>query len=102
VFLAAAQHGNLHFLDYILEQGEFVNAELLTVALNYAGMLDRLETAQWLRQRGAQWPAVLGESDTPAAGLWSCEALVWATAEGCISPEIDELAADDDGAGHEI
>jgi hypothetical protein len=53
----------------------------LADALNVAGSLDMLAVAKWLRQHGAEWPAVLRSPlyDDP----WRGETLAWARAEGC-------------------
>jgi hypothetical protein len=84
--IAAARHDNPSILDYVAEQGEVLDAELLTVALNHAGACGQLRAAQWLRQHGAQWPAELGAGATPWTQQWSGAALAWARAEGCTSP----------------
>jgi hypothetical protein len=59
-----------------------LDAELLTEALKYTGTHNQLQAAQWLRQRGAQWPAVLCNG----YGEWTGVVLAWARAEGCTSP----------------
>jgi hypothetical protein len=86
VFTAAARYGFTNILGYVIEQGEVLDAELLTDALNVAGAFDQLQAAQWLRQRGAEWPAVLGYDDTlddnePFMEEWSDDTLAWARAE---------------------
>jgi hypothetical protein len=73
VCLNAAFCGSIDILEYILEQGEILEAELLTKALNMAGALDQLQTAQWLRQHGAQWPAALSSGGRK---LWSRNMIV--------------------------
>jgi hypothetical protein len=78
----AARNGSTDILDYVLEQGEVLDAELLTAALNNAGIYDELLAAQWLRQRGALWPAVLGHEGIQQ---WSGDVIAWARAEGCDS-----------------
>jgi hypothetical protein len=84
----AARCGNTNVLDYVVEQGEVLDAEVLSEALNYAGMYNKLQSALWLRQRGADWPAELGESDGPCVLQWSDNMLLWARAEGCRAPII--------------
>eukprot|EP00953_Heterococcus_sp_UTEX-ZZ885_P033711 17516-Heterococcus_DN1.PRE.1 len=59
VCMVAAAHGRVTILDFVIEQGEVLDAELLTDALNTAGAGNKLQAAQWLRQHGAQWPAFL-------------------------------------------
>eukprot|EP00953_Heterococcus_sp_UTEX-ZZ885_P016773 9409-Heterococcus_DN1.PRE.5 len=63
VCLSAVRSDCTDILDYIVEQGEVLSAELLRDALNSAGVYGHLQAAQWLRAHGAQWPAVLGEDD---------------------------------------
>jgi hypothetical protein len=83
---AAACNNHTDILDYILEKNEVLDAELLTEALNWAGVDNKLQAAQWLRQRGAQWPAVLSTGAVQWTQQWSGETLAWARAEGCTSP----------------
>jgi hypothetical protein len=86
VCIAAATHGFTDILDYLINDGEALNAGLLTDALNGAGSHSKLQAAQWLRQHGAQWPAVLTYGEGLNAQQWSGESLAWARAEGCTSP----------------
>jgi hypothetical protein len=86
VVINAAVDGHPGILDYVIEQGEVMSAELLTSALNWAGAYCQLRTAQWLSQRGAEWPAVLDGGDDPELQPWSDESLIWARANGCTSP----------------
>ena len=89
VCLNATCYGFPDVLDYVLEQGEVLDAELLTTALNGAGAHGQLPAAQWLRQHGAHWPAVLwyrtGHGPFGPLKVWSGAALAWARAEGCTS-----------------
>jgi hypothetical protein len=84
----AASDGDVDILEYVIEQGEVLNAELLTKALNAAGAHDELQAAQWLRQRGAHWPALqqYEVSVYLPAQEWCGDTLAWARAEGCNSP----------------
>jgi hypothetical protein len=86
VFVVAARHDYTNILDYVVEHGEVLSAELLTTELNTAGASGLLYTAQWLRQHGAQWPAVLSVGEAPFTQQWSDDAIAWARAEGCTSP----------------
>jgi hypothetical protein len=91
VCMAAAYYGFTNILDIIIEQGEVLDAELLTDSLNCAGKLSQLPAAQWLRQHGAEWPAVLNYNTAlfgfePKMQQWTGDILVWARAEGCTSP----------------
>jgi hypothetical protein len=85
-FTAAAKYGYADILAYVIEQGEALDAGLLTQALNSAGAFGKLQAVQWLRQHGAQWPAVLSYADEGNVRQWSGESLAWARAEGCTSP----------------
>jgi hypothetical protein len=82
VCIEAANNELIVILDYLIEAGEELDAELLTDALNLAGSRNKLLAVQWLRQHGAQWPAVLKHGTQQ----WSGESLAWARAEGCTSP----------------
>jgi hypothetical protein len=55
-------------------------------ALNRAGARGHMRAAQWLRQRGAEWPAVLTDYEELFEEVWDGESLAWARAEGCTSP----------------
>jgi hypothetical protein len=52
----AAGCGYTHVLDYVIEQGEVLNAELLADALHRASTYGQPQAAQWLREHGAQEP----------------------------------------------
>jgi hypothetical protein len=91
VCMKAARYGRTSILDYILGQGEVFSANLLTDALNCAAASCSLAAAQWLRQHGAEWPAVLSydieyDDVEPDVRQWSGAILTWARAEGCTSP----------------
>jgi hypothetical protein len=85
VCMNAARYGHIDIFDYVIEQGEVLDAELLTETLNYAGEFSQLSVVQWLRQHGAQWPAALG-SGQRYIHQWSGDTLAWARAEGCTAP----------------
>jgi hypothetical protein len=79
----AARRGHLHVIVYMLGVEPEPSAAQLTELLNAAGVSGRLSVAKWLRQQGAEWPAVLrSRFERP----WSSTALQWARAEGCTSP----------------
>jgi hypothetical protein len=83
----AARYGYTGILDFVIEQEEVLDAELMTSALNLAGVYGKLQAAQWSRQHGAQWPVVLSHNDHwQGLKQWSGESLAWARAEGCTSP----------------
>jgi hypothetical protein len=81
----AADYGCTDILDFVLEQAEVLDAELLTDTLNYVGSFYRLPVVQWLRQHGAEWPAVLGFGRR-YCHQWGGETLAWARAQGCTAP----------------
>jgi hypothetical protein len=99
--MEAARCSDIQLLDYMIEQGEVFDAELLTDLLAYAGSCDRLEAAQWLRKHGADWPIVLRDT-TAIKGdgqQWSDTLIAWARAEGCDAPltcATDTDTSDDD------
>jgi hypothetical protein len=70
-------------LQYLLQQGLFASAELLTESLGYAGGCSNLLAAKWLRQQGAEWPLVLRDYEGTS---WHGDVLAWARAEGCSTP----------------
>eukprot|EP00953_Heterococcus_sp_UTEX-ZZ885_P041020 20946-Heterococcus_DN1.PRE.5 len=95
VFIEAACRGCIDILDYIIEQGEPPDAELLTDTLYYAGLHDQLQAVQWLRQHDAQWPDKLVAHKE---SYWSGAVLAWARSEGCTSPgylDVDDSDSDD-------
>jgi hypothetical protein len=80
-------------LQWLQQRGIFDSAATLTLALNYAGANNTgLAAAQWLRQQGADWPAVLYSEHEVKPGPWCDATLEWARAEGCTAP----VFADDD------
>jgi hypothetical protein len=76
VVIDAACHGHISVLDYVV-QGEVLSAEVLTKALNCTGAFEQVQAAQWLRQHGAQWPALLGAGAYDDQ-LWIDSMLEWA------------------------
>ena len=70
----------------MIEQGAVLSTALVSRGLDNAGASNDLQAAQWFRQHGAQWPAVLGRFAYPHCDQWSPELLEWARAEGCTSP----------------
>jgi hypothetical protein len=78
---AAASSGSVDILAYLQQAGELLQAADLTAALAAAGAYGRRAAAVWLRQQGAEWPAVLQYQTVQ----WSLEAVAWARAEGCTS-----------------
>eukprot|EP00953_Heterococcus_sp_UTEX-ZZ885_P009669 5679-Heterococcus_DN1.PRE.1 len=92
---SAAEGGSVDILAYVfnkLKRDEIViEPTLLTRMLNAAGGNYKLEAAKWLRQRGAEWPAVLQFVKQFSDGdehihTWGYNILEWARAEGCTSP----------------
>jgi hypothetical protein len=84
---AAAASGSVAVMEYLREQNVEFTVAGLTSMLDIAGTHNHLAAAQWLRQQGAEWPAVLGGSLAVNYRLtpWSDELLAWARAEGCTS-----------------
>jgi hypothetical protein len=78
-----AKHNNVVMLQYIWDQGVQADAAKLTELLNDAGSRDLLESAKWMRHKGAQWPEKLGRSFSTS---WCDTAVAWARAEGCTAP----------------
>jgi hypothetical protein len=81
MFVVAAQGGSVDVLAYLQQQGLFTS-RMLRQMLRIAGAHSKLAAAKWLRQQGAQWPAVLCWKEM----VWSDDKLEWARAEGCTSP----------------
>jgi hypothetical protein len=77
----AAQSGSVDVLVYLQQQGLLANRALLTKLLNTAGAHNKLAAAKWLRQQGAEWPALLRLHRS-----WPDDTLAWARSEGCTSP----------------
>jgi hypothetical protein len=75
---------SIELLQYMLSAGTLTDAALLTELLLRAGEYWQLAVAKWLRQQGAEWPAIL--YDPVYSDLWDGEVLAWARAEGCTSP----------------
>eukprot|EP00953_Heterococcus_sp_UTEX-ZZ885_P031703 16610-Heterococcus_DN1.PRE.7 len=84
VRLVAAKSGDMPTITYALDVEPAASAAQLTDMLNAAGSgyYRKLAAAKWLRQQGAEWPAVLKYGAIP----WSTHVLQWARDEGCTSP----------------
>jgi hypothetical protein len=82
ICMHAGCSGYTDILDFVIEQGEELTAQLLTEKLQYVGSYGTLQTAQWFKQHGAQSPAVLSQGQRP----WRRDVLTWARAEGCSAP----------------
>jgi hypothetical protein len=82
VCTAAAVSSSVDVMEYLQQQGLLAGSEVLTSMLNAAGTRNKLVAAQWLRQQGTEWPAVLRY----LMRAWSGDTLAWARAEGCTSP----------------
>jgi hypothetical protein len=80
--IAAAESGSVDVMMYLQQQDLMNTPAVLTDMLNAAGGYNKLAAAQWLRQLGAEWPAVFRYSFMS----WSGETLAWARAQGCTSP----------------
>jgi hypothetical protein len=75
--LLTARGGSVEALVCLQQLGVLTDTALLSDMLNEAGSHNQLAAAQWLKEQGAQWPAVFGWQ------RWSDEVLEWARAEGC-------------------
>jgi hypothetical protein len=86
--MLAAQDGSVQVIEYLFERDLVHDAANMTSMLLFAGAHSQLIAAQWLRQRGAEWPQVLYYSigDDNKMYQWSGEVLAWARANGCRSP----------------
>jgi hypothetical protein len=80
---AAACNGRVDILQYLqqLPDEPQWTPEQLTSLLNVAGINEHLAVAKWLRQQGAEWPTVLGDTTEK----WQGKALQWARRQGCTS-----------------
>jgi hypothetical protein len=96
VCIEAALNDAVDVLQYLHEQLPPATVLAYSSALlNAAGSNKALAAAQWLRQQGADWPAVLSFEDTTGGGdegeavvtrVWEGAALAWAREQGCASP----------------
>jgi hypothetical protein len=78
-------------LQWLQQHNIFDSAATLTLAFNYAGAGNtNLAAAQWLRQQGAEWPAVLCSEHEANPVPWRDDTLEWARAEGCTAPVHDD------------
>jgi hypothetical protein len=82
VRIAAAKGGSTTVMKYLQQQGVISTAAQLTVMLQVTGAYINLRAAHWLRQQGAQWPAVLKYGDDS----WRRSTVAWARSECCTSP----------------
>jgi hypothetical protein len=84
----AASGNSVELLEYLQQEDVVFTAEQLTHLLNIAGVEGSLEVAKWLREQGAEWPAVLTvtASEYHKTKQWSGDTLAWARAERCVSP----------------
>jgi hypothetical protein len=90
----AAEVGTVDDLQWIAEHSSSVwPASVLSELLMIAGVNDKLATAVWLREQGAEWPPSFALPntliETPVPWLrrpskcWSTRAMQWALANGC-------------------
>jgi hypothetical protein len=78
-------------LQWLQQHNIFDSAATLTLALNYAGAGNtNLAATQWLRQQGAECPAVLCSEHQANPVPWRDDTLEWARAEGCTAPVHDD------------
>jgi hypothetical protein len=55
----AVRGGSADVMTYLQQQGIVFTAGMLRDMLQMAGVYNKLAAAKWLRQQGAEWPAVL-------------------------------------------
>jgi hypothetical protein len=90
--VAAAIAGHTAVIEYLLGVQPAACAEQLTEMLFYVGAYNHLAAVKWLRQHGAEWPALL----TDGNGLrWRDDVLLWARDEGCTAPVPDSIWDDE-------
>jgi hypothetical protein len=75
-------------MQYLQQQGLVSTAAQLSEMLNAAGAYDKLVAAQWLREQGAVWPAML---IFESRFRWSSEMIKWARQQGCTSADTEIL-----------
>jgi hypothetical protein len=90
MILTAASENCPKVIYYIMHQADvLIDAELLTKALNYAGVRSQLQAALALVIHGAQWPAVLGHHEFTYKEYWFNETLAFARLLGGTSPVLE-------------
>jgi hypothetical protein len=72
-------------LAYVLDNTAPLPAAQLTELLFIAGCHKHPTTAQAMRQRGAQWPAVLRRKEGHKMHYWNAAVVAWARSQGCTS-----------------
>jgi hypothetical protein len=86
VLPAAAASGNVTMLEWLQQSSErpWTAAEMSEM-LDEAGSHDKMQTAKWLRERGAEWPSSFYSYDNSMECMisWSVETVKWALSEGC-------------------
>eukprot|EP00953_Heterococcus_sp_UTEX-ZZ885_P015942 8981-Heterococcus_DN1.PRE.1 len=83
----AAESGSVDVMMYLQQHAEVnLDAATLTEMLNIAGAHNHLAATQWLREQGAEWPAVLRCGRLFCSSVWSGDLLQWARSQGCTSP----------------
>jgi hypothetical protein len=83
---AAAEGGSVEVMQYLQAEGLMSTVAQLTDMLDAAGAHNKLAAAQWLRKKGAEWPAVLRYTTRYEDAPWKGDTLNWARAEGCTAP----------------
>jgi hypothetical protein len=86
LWLTAAGRGHITVLSYLQQIALVAAPADVSKALFMAGAHSHLATAQWLREHGAEWPAVLSMEVNGEEQQWEGAVLEWARAEGCTSP----------------
>jgi hypothetical protein len=86
LWLTAAARGHITVLSYLQQIALVAAPADIFKALFMAGAHSHLATAQWLRAQGTEWPAVLTYEVDDELLQWEGAVLEWARAEGCTSP----------------
>jgi hypothetical protein len=76
----AIRYGHMSILSLLQERGLLPAQRYYGSMLQLAGAYGHLAVAQWLRQRGAEWPPLLKYCDKP----WSGTVLEWVRVEGVL------------------
>jgi hypothetical protein len=82
ISMIVTQNGSVQALEYLAKQGVEWRQPMLNSMLHCAGVKGKLKAAQWLRERGAEWPTLL----RAAGDVWPDEAVAWARQQGCTAP----------------
>jgi hypothetical protein len=83
ILQTAASNGCASILQFAVEQFQQLSSDQQTELLNFAGVSGEIESASWLREHGAAWPAILKHENR----CWKTSTMLWAKQQGCTSPK---------------